>query len=132
MPIRKIQHALCQNFATVRVTGWRAGRPGRCDEVNGAPAKHLCRSPMPLPKFRDLRWRPGPGPGPGACRGENNGAPAKRFSVPDASAKILLSLLSAVSSVPTASKSFTFFLRANNTQTFASNFGKAKFSEIWT
>ena len=40
---------------------------------------------MPLPNFRDRLWRPGP------CKGEVNGAPAKLFSVPGASVKILLS-----------------------------------------
>ena len=50
-----------------------------------ARQQNFFRSPMPLPNFRDRLWRPGP------CKGEVNGAPAKLFSVPDASVKILLS-----------------------------------------
>ena len=41
------------------------------------------------------------------------------FRSPMPQVKILLSLLCAISSVPTASKLFTFFLRANNTQILA-------------
>ena len=50
-----------------------------------ARQQNFFRSPMPLPNFRDRLWRPGP------CKGEVNGAPAKLFSVPGASVKILLS-----------------------------------------
>ena len=50
-----------------------------------ARQQNFFRSPMPLPNFRDRLWSPGP------CKGEVNGAPAKLFSVPGASVKILLS-----------------------------------------
>ena len=53
------------------------------EEKSTAPQQNVSRSPVPLPNFRDRRWRPGPG----LFRGELNGAPAKCFSVPGASAK---------------------------------------------
>ena len=74
---------LCQNFVTIGGVLVLV----LAEEKTTARQQNSFRSPMPLPKFRDLRWRPRPGPGPGACRGENNGAPAKQFSVPDASSQ---------------------------------------------